>query len=84
MSYQFSVCHHDIVVDPEKWNAFIDYIKDKLSLNIELIPYLNFSDFAADFNHFTFAYVHPIHALILLNEYQFIPVGAFVNLPPPL
>lgn len=73
----FSSCPHDVVSDPEKWSAFIDYFKSKGILDASFLRYVGFEEFAQHFGTFCFVYAHPLHAVQLYEQHGFIPLAKY-------
>lgn len=79
MQRVFSACPHDIILDPEKWSAFINYVQEKCGLEFEFKRFEEFDTFAKNFEHFSFVYAHPLHAIQLSKEQGFLPVAMYTE-----
>lgn len=75
----FSACPHDIIIDPEKWTAFIEYVEKKSGLNFEFKRFEGFDTFAENFDQFSFVYAHPLHAVQLSKEKNFLPIAKYTE-----
>ena len=77
--HTFSACPHDVAQDPEKWNAFAEYLGQTEALKSRFEKYLSFDEFAAHFSDFDLAYAHPLHAVHLSRVMHFIPLTKYNN-----
>ena len=47
--YIFSACPHDVILDPEKWQALVDYLHTEEVFNGHFERHMSFSEFAENF-----------------------------------
>lgn len=78
MSLIFSACPHDVAKDPEKWNAFNEYLASKNALKCDYEKHTSFDEFAENFSRFDLIYAHPLHA-VQLRERKFLPLTKYGN-----
>ncbi len=73
----FSVCPHDVILDPEKWQAFVEYLYTKGAFSGGFERHTSFSVFAENFSRFHLVYAHPLHAVELVMERGFTPIARY-------
>lgn len=73
----FSACPHDVILDPEKWQAFVDYLHQKNLFTGHFERHNNFSDFAEQFARFHLVYAHPLHLVDLVINRGFAPIARY-------
>lgn len=73
------ICPHDIIHDPEKWTTFTAYLVNELQLKGKFEKYFSFETFAQQFKSLNFIYAHPLHAVQLKNNHQFVPLAKYSN-----
>lgn len=73
----FSACPHDVVLDPEKWQALVDYLHTKGAFNGHFERHDSFSGFAQNFERFHLAYAHPLHVIELVTKHGFTPLARY-------
>lgn len=75
----FSACPHDVILDPEKWQALVNYLHAKKVFDGHFERYTSFSEFAENFSRFHFAYAHPLDAVELVRKHKFTPIAYYNN-----
>lgn len=75
----FSACPHDVILDPEKWTAFSNYLHKKTGREFDFKRFESFDIFAENFDSFDLVYAHPLHAVLLGNEKNYIPIAKYAE-----
>lgn len=79
MKSVFSACPHDVILDPEKWTVFSHYMHQKTGYNFEFKRFESFDVFAENFESFDFVYAHPLHAVQLGREKNYVPLVKYTE-----
>lgn len=75
----FSACPHDVILDPEKWQALVEYLHAKNVFDGHFERHTSFSEFAENFARFHLAYAHPLHVVDLVKNHGFTPIARYEN-----
>ncbi|QQG35384.1 MAG: PhnD/SsuA/transferrin family substrate-binding protein [Micavibrio aeruginosavorus] len=75
----FSACPHDVILDPEKWQAVVNYLHAKKVFDGHFERHTSFSEFAENFSRFDLAYAHPLDAVDMVRRHGFTPIAKYEN-----
>jgi ABC transporter, phosphonate, periplasmic substrate-binding protein len=73
----FSACPHDVILDPEKWQALVDYLSAKKAFVGGFERHGSFTEFAENFSRFGLVYAHPLHVTDLVMKFGFTPIARY-------
>ena len=73
----FSACPHDVILDPEKWQALVNYLHAKKVFDGHFERHSSFSEFAENFSRFHLAYAHPLDVVDLVRKHGFTAIARY-------
>ena len=73
----FSACPHDVILDPEKWQAMVNYLHKKKVFDGHFERHSSFSEFAENFSRVHLAYAHPLDAVDLVRQHGFTAIARY-------
>jgi hypothetical protein len=76
-NYIFSACPHDVILDPEKWQALVNYLHAKKVFDGHFERHSSFNEFAENFSRFHLAYAHPLDVVDLVRKHNFTAIARY-------
>ncbi len=65
------VCPHDTTNNPERWYVFVQYLVQKLGIEVQFTIMLDFADFQENLNEADIVYANPTDTIMLMDQKGF-------------